>query len=98
MSNVELRPLEGVTLINGVPRKVRQKDFEILMFKGRQIATIPKRPGATIGLLGGVQLSVSEEKEIADFVASHRDGTPPADIQEQVELPYEILDDEGIDE
>jgi hypothetical protein len=96
--NVELRPLEGVTRINGIPRKVRQKDFEILMFKGRQIATLPKRPGAPVNLLGGIVLSVAEKKEVADYVASKRDGVAPATVQEPVDLPYEIIDDEAMDE
>lgn len=96
-SRIELRPLEGVTVINGVQRRVRQKDFEILMFKGRQIATLPKRPGAPVNLLGGVELSVAEKKEVADFVASKRDGIQPTTVQEQVQLSYEIID-EGEDE
>lgn len=95
--NVELRPLEGVTVINCVKRRVRQKDFEILMFKGRQIATLPKRPGAPVNLLGGVELSVAEKKQVADFVASKRDGVAPATVQPPVELSYEIID-EGDDE
>lgn len=94
MSNFELRPLEGITLINGVPRKVRQKDFQILLFKGRQIATPNMRPGAAISLLGGVALSVAEKKELSEFMAKARGGTAPASVDEQVDLPYEIIDDE----
>lgn len=96
--NVELRPIDGITMIDGVQRRVRIKGNEILMFKGRQIATISKRPGAAIGLLGGVQLSASEMKEVSDFVATARGGVQPETIQAQIELPYEILDDETDDE
>lgn len=92
--NVELRPIDGITMIDGVQRRVRIKDNEILMFKGRQIATISKRPGASIGLLSGVHLSTSDMKEVTDAVAAARGGVQPETIKEQIDLPYEILDDE----
>lgn len=96
--NVEIRPLEGVTLINGVPRRVRVKHSEILMLKGRQIATIRTKPGAGIGLLGGVILSAAEKKEVEETVAAARGGVKPAYIKEPIDLPFEIIDDEGDDE
>lgn len=93
-SRVELRPIDGVAMIGGVQRKVRIKDNEILMFKGRQIATISKRPGARIGLLYDVHLSASELKEVTDAVTAARGGVQPAKIQEQVDLSYEIIDED----
>lgn len=92
---VKLYPLIG-EYFDSVANKIRRVkwDQEKLHLNGRQIAVISTRPGAPIGLLGGVTVTPKERDAIARVVAAARGGVPPAKIGEQVKLPYELLDDD----
>lgn len=73
-------------------------DMDIVLFKGRQVATINRVPGCAIGLLPGVMLTPSEKDEIAAAVAAKRGGVRPASVEDAVRIPFELLDDEDGDE
>lgn len=97
-SRVEIRQVVGEFKDKSGKTHRAGWDMDIVLFKGRQVATINRVPGAAIGLMSHAMLTTSEKAEIVAAIAEKRGGVPPANISEPVKMPFELLDDEADDE
>lgn len=96
MDTCELRQLIGKFYDRraGCERRVGW-DMDQVILNGKQIATINRFPGATVGLMVGVQLTPTQQQLVSDTVAAARGGVKPKKIVGPISVPYELLDDEG---
>lgn len=96
MSRAELRQIIG-EFRDSATGKLRRIawDMDILLYDGKQIATIDQVPGHPIRLMSQAPaLSESQLKEIADTIAAKRGGVPPSEIKLHRKINGTILDDE----
>lgn len=97
MSNaVELRPVVGSFRDSdtGKIRKIKW-DMDLLLYNGKQIATIDKVPGHPVRLLTqSGPFSASQLNEISEAIAAEREGVPPSEIKLPFKINGEVLDDE----